>query len=197
MQGNEIVRRLQTEHQWSSLQRHVPSIRAHIGMRANALDRHLQLQSDAIARLPAPLNAHISVVESRLDRQFLAIHALFPLRAGSKLRLPIDLKGSQIIALGDSGLPLAVLADGTNEFNLIVLLTQQDQSGIHIASIHQMSSGKQRAGGQGLMDRFGVFDICFSRISRLDVGDQVGKVFIAGFLKWTLYPNQERSRLWP
>src|SRR5690348_13849904 len=121
MQGNEIVRRLQTEHQWSSLQRHVPSIRAHIGMRANALDRHLQLQSDAIARLPAPLNAHISVVESRLDRQFLAIHALFPLRAGSKLRLPIDLKGSQIIALGDSGLPLAVLADGTNEFNLIVL----------------------------------------------------------------------------
>ena len=61
-----------------------------------------------------------------------------PLWACGLLVVPIDEKMISIEALLLIGLPLMIAAGRTDQIDLVVLLTLEQQFGIHVAGIHNM-----------------------------------------------------------
>ena len=70
-----------------------------------------------------------------------------PLRTVGLLRLPIQDKGLQVIALTGLMLPAIRPKGGTDHINLILALRRDETVSIHVATIEQVGSRQQLSGG--------------------------------------------------
>ena len=75
-----------------------------------------------------------------------------PLRTVGLLRLPIQDKGLQAIALTGLMLPAIRPKSGTDHINLIVALRRDETVGIHIATIEQVGPRQQITLSKGVVD---------------------------------------------
>jgi hypothetical protein len=120
------------------------------------------------------------LVGSVVDRRGPA-EAFVSLWACGLLVFPVDAKMISIEALLLIGLPLMIAAGRTDQIDLVVLLTLEQQFSIHVACIHHMLLREQIFALETFVNE------CCSRIEgnrsggRFDMGDQVRTVFFTAF----------------
>ena len=101
--------------------------------------------------------------------------------AGGLLAFPIDEKVISIEALLLTGLPLMVPAGWTHQVDLVVLLTVNQQFGIHITGIHNMLIWQEVFVLEAFMNHGGSGIIGNRSGGGFDMRDQMRTVFFAGF----------------
>ena len=65
------------------------------------------------------------------------------LRTGDRSRLPVNVKGREIVARGLLGLPTDVVAQWANEVDLMLAPARCEQTGVHVSGVNEMSGGSR------------------------------------------------------
>ena len=75
-----------------------------------------------------------------------------PLGTGDRSRLPVNVKGREIVACGLFGLPTDVAAQRADEIDLMLAPALCQQTGVDVGGINEMSGGQQVPVRQRRMD---------------------------------------------
>jgi len=86
-----------------------------------------------------------------------------------------------IIALLTFLLPTVVAAQWTDNFHPMLHLTADQQITRRIAAVHQMLTGQAFMFGELLVNDGQRFNIGLRSASRFDMGNEIGRIIIAGF----------------